>query len=249
MITHALLPGSAAARAPTRGAGVHRPGSAAAALAQIVIDSMPRPSSQPWAGRGVTGTFAVAFVVRTTDALDCAGSAAAIGALDAVPLRCVAAATELQRLAMGTAGASTIAWSGVSNSAVTRGAAACFIAAAMAATGLYRRIALAVLSTVDARPAHDVIGTMVAGLGAMSRRDWLRRFRSASLVPFTLDSGVGTARLRPHAAGWRSEPTVHAPGPGQASTFAIPMLPCAFVIAAQPALASATMPGCMSHAA
>lgn len=171
------------------------------------------------------------------------------GALNALPLGCVAAATKLQRLAIGTAGASTIAWSGVSNSAVTRVVAACFLAAAVAATGLDRRIALAVLSTVDARPAHDVIGTMVAGLGAMSRTDSLRRFRSASVVPFTLDSGVGTARLRPHAAGWRSEPTVHALGPGQASAFAMLMLPCAFLIAAQPGLASATMPGCMSHAA
>jgi di/tricarboxylate transporter len=42
-------------------------------------------------------------------------------------------------------------------------AAACFIAAAMTATGLDRRIALVVLSKVQARTNHIVMGAMVVG--------------------------------------------------------------------------------------
>jgi anion transporter len=56
-----------------------------------------------------------------------------------------------------------LALSGFSSSAVALVAAACFIAAAMTVTGLDRRIALVVLSRVDARTNHIVIGAMAVG--------------------------------------------------------------------------------------
>lgn len=56
---------------------------------------------------------------------------------------------------MGTAAALGLALSGSSNSAVALVATACFIAAAMTATGLDRRIALVVLSRVDASSNHS----------------------------------------------------------------------------------------------
>ena len=64
---------------------------------------------------------------------------------------------------MGTGPALGLALAGFSNNAVALVAAACFIAAAMTATGLDRRIALVVLSKVDARTNHIVIGAMVVG--------------------------------------------------------------------------------------
>ena len=65
--------------------------------------------------------------------------------------------------AMGTVVALNLALSGFSGSAVALVAAACFIAAAMTATGLDRRIALVVLSKVDAKTNHIVIGAMIVG--------------------------------------------------------------------------------------
>lgn len=64
---------------------------------------------------------------------------------------------------MGTVNVLNLALSGFSSSAVALVAAACFIAAAMTATGLDRRIALVVLSKVDAKTNHIVIGAMVVG--------------------------------------------------------------------------------------
>ena len=64
---------------------------------------------------------------------------------------------------MGTGAALNIALSGFSNSAVALVGAACFIAAAMSATALDKRIALFVLSKVDAKVNHIVIGAMVVG--------------------------------------------------------------------------------------
>ena len=106
--------------------------------------------------------LAFAVIVWMTEALDYAVSAVVIGALMVFLL---AAAPDAARPAgaMGTGAALGLALSGFSNSAVALVAAACFIAAAMTATGLDRRIALLVLSKVDARTNHIVIGAMVTG--------------------------------------------------------------------------------------
>ena len=110
--------------------------------------------------------LAFAVIVWMTEALDYAVSSVVIGALMIFLLAYVPAVPDLAKPAganMGTGAALSLALSGFANSAVALVAAACFIAAAMTATGLDRRIALVVLSKVDARTNHIVMGAMVVG--------------------------------------------------------------------------------------
>ncbi|MBC8119607.1 MAG: DASS family sodium-coupled anion symporter, partial [Burkholderiaceae bacterium] len=104
-----------------------------------------------------------AVIVWMTEALDYAVSAVVIGALMIFLLAYAPDAAKSAATGMGTGAALALALSGFSNSAVALVAAACFIAAAMTATGLDRRIALVVLSRVDARTNHIVIGAMAVG--------------------------------------------------------------------------------------
>ena len=104
-----------------------------------------------------------AVIVWMTEALDYAVSAVVIGALMIFLLAFAPEAAKPAGADMGTGPALGLVLAGFSNSAVALVAAACFIAAAMTATGLDRRIALVVLSKVDARTNHIVIGAMVVG--------------------------------------------------------------------------------------
>ncbi|MDB4906870.1 MAG: anion transporter [Gemmatimonadetes bacterium] len=134
---------------------------ALAALAAIVL--MPRPEGLPQAGQLMLGILAFAVIVWMTEALDYAVSAVVIAALMVFLLAYAPDAAKPAGADMGTGAALTLALSGFSNNAVALVAAACFIAAAMTATGLDRRIALFVLSKVDARTNHIVIGAMAVG--------------------------------------------------------------------------------------
>ena len=107
--------------------------------------------------------LAFSVLVWMTEALDYAVSAVVIAALMVFLLAYVPDAAKPTGADMGTGAALGMALSGFSNSAVALVAAACFIAAAMTATGLDRRIALVVLSKVDARTNNIVIGAMVVG--------------------------------------------------------------------------------------
>ena len=107
--------------------------------------------------------LAFAVIVWMTEALDYAVSAVVIAALMIFLLAFVPDAAKPGLEDMGTGVSLAIALSGFSNSAVALVAAACFIAAAMTATGLDRRIALAVLSKVDAGTNHIVMGAMSVG--------------------------------------------------------------------------------------
>ena len=98
-----------------------------------------------------------------TEALDYAVSAVVIGALMVFLLAFVPDVAKPLGPDMGTGAALGLALSGFSNSAVALVAAACFIAAAMTATGLDRRMALVVLSKVDASTHHIVMGAMAVG--------------------------------------------------------------------------------------
>ncbi|MCM2252819.1 MAG: anion permease [Ramlibacter sp.] len=123
---------------------------------------MPTPQGLPVAGQVMLGILAFAVIVWMTEALDYAVSSVVIGALMVFLL---AFAPDLAKPArdMGTGAALNLVLSGFASSAVALVAAACFIAAAMTATGLDRRIALVVLSKVDARTNHIVIGAMIVG--------------------------------------------------------------------------------------
>ena len=140
-----------------------RGGLFAALAAMLAILLMPTPSGLPVAGQVMLGILAFAVIVWMTEALDYAVSAVVIGALMIFLLAYVPDAAKPLGADMGTGASLALALSGFSNSAVALVAAACFIAAAMTATGLDRRIALVVLSKVDARSNHIVIGAMVVG--------------------------------------------------------------------------------------
>ncbi|MBC7604179.1 MAG: DASS family sodium-coupled anion symporter [Ramlibacter sp.] len=160
--TAASLP-TAGSPKPRVGADlVKRGGLLLAILALLVIMAMPAPSGLPPAGQVMLGILAFAVIVWMTEALDYAVSAVVIAALMVFFLAAVPDAVKPAGN-IGTGPALALALSGFSNSAVALVAAACFIAAAMTATGLDRRIALVVLSKADANTNHIVIGAMVVG--------------------------------------------------------------------------------------
>lgn len=134
---------------------------ALAALVGILL--LPRATGLPVAGQAMLAILAFAVIVWMTEALDYAVSAVVIGALMIFLLAYTPDIARPAGPAMGTVAALNLALSGFSSSAVALVAAACFIAAAMTATALDRRIALVVLSKVDARTNHIVIGAMVVG--------------------------------------------------------------------------------------
>ena len=142
---------------------VKRAGLFVALAALLAVLAMPTPQGLPHAGQAMLGVLAFAVIVWMTEALDYAVSAVVIAGLMVFLLAFAPDAAKPAGAAMGTGTALGLALGGFSNSAVALVAAACFIAAAMTATGLDRRIALLVLSKVDARTNHIVIGAMVVG--------------------------------------------------------------------------------------
>lgn len=156
------LPQPAAASAGI-GDAVAIGGLGAAVLAAAAVLWMPAAQGLPAAGQVMLAVLAFAVIVWMTEAMDYAVSAVVITALMVFLLAAVPDAAKPAGPAMGTVAALNLALSGFSNSAVALVAAACFIAAAMTATGLDRRIALVVLSRVDASTNHIVIGAMVVG--------------------------------------------------------------------------------------
>ncbi|MCY7319220.1 MAG: anion permease [Ramlibacter sp.] len=158
------LPTPVTALPPAEGSErLKRFGLLAALLALLVIMVMPAPAGLPPAGQAMLGVLAFAVIVWMTEALDYAVSGVVIGALMIFLLAAAPDAAKPGGVDIGTGAALGIALSGFSNSAVALVGAACFIAAAMTATGLDRRIALVVLSKVDARSNHIVIGAMAVG--------------------------------------------------------------------------------------
>ena len=154
-----------AGSAPARSGGdvVERAGLIVSLAALRVSVWMPTPQGLPRAGQMMLGILAFAVIVWMTEALDYAVSAVVIGGLMIFLLAYAPDAAKPTGPDMGTGAALNLALSGFSNSAVALVAAACFIAAAMTATGLDRRIALVVLSKVGAGTHHVVIGAMVVG--------------------------------------------------------------------------------------
>ena len=141
-----------------------RAGLVAAVVALVAIMALPPASGLPPAGQVMLAILAFAVIVWMTEALDYAVSAIVIGALMIFGLAFAPDVAKPGGPAMGSGAALNLALSGFASSAVALVAAACFIAAAMTATGLDRRIALVVLSRVDARAGQIVIGAMVVGL-------------------------------------------------------------------------------------
>ncbi len=165
----APLPSASTAASASSSAPIKSAGLVAAAAALVTVLMPPAPASLPQAGQIMLAILAFAVIVWMTEALDYSVSAVVIAALTtfllafapdaAKPLAAGAVALD-----MGSGAALALALSGFSNSAVALVGASCFIAAAMSATGLDKRIALLVLSRDDARVGHIVIGAMVVGI-------------------------------------------------------------------------------------
>ena len=143
---------------------IKRLGLWAALAALVAVLLLPTPADLPLAGHYMLAILAFAVIVWMTEALDYSVSAVVIGALMLFLLAYApSAAKPGVTTAMGTGASLGLALSGFANSAVALVAAACFIASAMTATGLDRRIALTVLSKVGAKTHHIVIGAMIVG--------------------------------------------------------------------------------------
>jgi anion transporter len=160
--TPAQLPTTSGSKDPSVGL-VKRFGLIAAPLALVAVMMMPASQGLPPSGQAMLAILAFAVIVWMTEALDYAVSAVVIAALMIFMLAFLPDAAKPAGPDIGTGAALGLALSGFSNSAVALVAAACFIAAGMTATGLDKRIALFVLSKVDAKANHIVIGAMVVG--------------------------------------------------------------------------------------
>jgi len=133
-----------------------------AALVAVLL--LPTPAGLPLAGHYMLAILAFSVIIWMTEALDYSVSAVVIAALMLFLLAYAPSAAKPDATAaMGTGASLGLALSGFANSAVALVAAACFIASAMTATGLDRRIALTELSKVGAKTHRIVIGAMIVG--------------------------------------------------------------------------------------
>ncbi len=160
-------PASALPSSPTPSGGstlTQRAGLWVAIAVLLLIAFMPALPGLPQAGQMMLAVLAFAVILWMTEALDYAVSAVVIGALMIVLLAISPVpGKEAAGAMMGTRAALPYALGGFSNGAVVLVAAACFIAAAMTATQLDKRIALQVLSYVPARANHVAMGAILVG--------------------------------------------------------------------------------------
>ena len=125
-----------------------------------------------------------AVIVWMTEAIDYAVSAIVIAALMAFLLG-LAPSVANPKVLMGTSAALGLAFSGFANTALVLVAAALFLAAAMTATGLDKRIALTILSRAGTETRNVVIGTILVGF-VIALMVPSTTARVACLVPITL---------------------------------------------------------------
>ena len=131
--------------------------------AMIVVLLLPTPAGLPIAGHRMLAILAFAVIVWMTEAIDYAVSAIVIASLMAFLLGFSPNPANPAAGFMGTSAALTLAFSGFANTALALVAAALFLAAAMTATGLDKRIALMILSRVGTRTTNVVTGTILVG--------------------------------------------------------------------------------------
>ena len=156
----------------------------AAIVALVVVLLLPTPAGLPVAGHRMLAILAFAVIIWMTEAIDYAVSAIVIAALMALLLG-LAPNVANPKVLMGTSAALGLAFSGFANTALVLVAAALFLAAAMTATGLDKRIALTILSRVGTETRHVVIGTILVGF-VIAFMVPSTTARVACLVPITL---------------------------------------------------------------
>jgi anion transporter len=133
------------------------------ALALIAVILLPTPAGLPIAGQRTLAILAFAVIVWMTEAIDYAVSAVVVAALMAFLIGFSPSPSNPAGGFMGTGAALTLAFSGFANTALVLVASALFLAAAMTATGLDKRIALVILSRVGTKTTNVVIGTIIVG--------------------------------------------------------------------------------------
>lgn len=152
--------GAAAPDALSRGSLLKRWGLLIGAAALVVIVLLPQPEGLSVAGQHMLGIFVFAVIVWMTEAVDYAASAVILLALMAFLLGIAPDPAHPGHL-LGTHAALSAALAGFTNSAVALIAAALVIAAAMAVTGLDKRVAYKVISVIGAGRSRILIGTIV----------------------------------------------------------------------------------------
>ena len=135
---------------------------AACAVLTVVL-LLPTPEGLPVAGHRMLALLAFAVIVWMTEALDYAVSAVVIAALMAFLLG-TAPNPANPAVLMGTSAGLGVAFSGFANTALALVASALFLATAMTATGLDKRIALVILSRVGTDVRHVVAGSILVGI-------------------------------------------------------------------------------------
>jgi anion transporter len=155
---------------------------AIAALVAVLL--LPTPASLPVAGHRMLAILVFAVIVWMTEAIDYAVSAGVIAVLMAFLLG-FSPNPANPNVLMGTSAGLTLAFGGFANTALVLVASALFLAAAMTATGLDKRIALTVLSRVGTDTRHVVVGTILVGI-VIALLVPSTTARVACLVPITL---------------------------------------------------------------
>ena len=155
-----------------------------ALLALLAILALPTPAGLPMAGQTMLAILAFAVIVWMTEALDYAVSAVVIAALMAFLLGLSPNPANPGAL-LGTSAGLSLAFSGFANTALALVASALFLAAAMSATGLDKRVALVILSRVGAETRQVIVGAILVGF-VMAFLVPSTTARVACLVPITL---------------------------------------------------------------
>jgi anion transporter len=155
-----------------------------AIAALIVVILLPTPEGLSVAGQRMLAILAFAVIIWMTEALDYAVSAIVIAALMAFLLG-LAPNPANPKLLLGTGAGLGLAFSGFANTALALVASALFLAAAMTATGLDKRIALVILSRVGGEIHHVIVGAILVGF-VMAFLVPSTTARVACLVPITL---------------------------------------------------------------
>jgi sodium-dependent dicarboxylate transporter 2/3/5 len=153
-------PASTTRKASPRATLVKNGGLLVGLAALVIIIMLPQPSGLSVAGQHMLGVFVFAVVVWMTEAVDYAASSVILLALMAFLLGAAPDPARPDHL-LGTQAALSVALAGFTNSAVALIAASLVIAAAMAITGLDRRVALGVVSWIGTSRGRILVGIIV----------------------------------------------------------------------------------------
>lgn len=132
----------------------------AATAAMVIILLLPTPETLPEIGHRALAILVFAIILWMSEAVSYPVSSAMIIGLIAVILG-MGPTLEDPTATLGTGAALKMALAGFSNSAVMLVAGALFIAAAMQATNLHKRIALVILARVGSKTKAIVVGAIL----------------------------------------------------------------------------------------